>query len=229
MSPIGRPHNPAATSGPASRPGPLDEAPATEADQPDAPPAVETAEGGEEPFIAAAPGGADHAGAESAEAGSDEPVPDEPPSAESSASLDGVAGELAAVRAERDEYLELARAKQAELENFRKQVMKRQADHLQQAAADIVTKLLPVLDALDNGVSHGDESLVPVRAQLLGVLEKDGLRRVDPAGFPFDPNEHEAVAHEPGDGGEATVAETLRAGYWWNGRLLRAAMVRVRG
>ena len=226
MSPIGRPHNPAATAGAGARPGPLDEAPATEAGQPDAPLPAEREEGGDEPVGAPAPASADEPGPE---AGAGEPVPDEPGSGHSSAARDDVADELAAVRAERDDYLQLARAKQAELENFRKQVMKRQADHLQQAAADLVTKLLPVLDALDNGVSHGDESLAPVRAQLLGVLEKEGLRRVDPVGSPFDPNEHEAVTHEPGDGGEATVAETLRAGYWWNGRLLRAAMVRVRG
>lgn len=221
MSPIGRPHNPAATSAPGSRPAPVDEAPVTDAGDEDAPPSDNKSEGGAEP-----PAGPEHA---NAEAGTGEPVPDEAAPEQSTALPDDVVGELTAVRAERDEYLELARAKQAELENFRKQVMKRQADHLQQAAADLVTKLLPVLDALDNGVSHGDESLVPVRAQLLGVLEKEGLRRVDPVGSSFDPNEHEAVAHEPGDGGETTVAETLRAGYWWNGRLLRAAMVRVRG
>ncbi len=58
---------------------------------------------------------------------------------------------------------------------------------------------------------------------------KQGLARIEPTGEPFDPNEHDAVAHEPGDGDEPNVAETLRAGYRWNGRLLRAAMVRVRG
>jgi molecular chaperone GrpE len=67
-----------------------------------------------------------------------------------------------------------------------------------------------------------------MRAQLLGVLEKEGLTRLDPTGEPFDPNEHEAVAHEPGDGGEPVVAESLRAGYRWQGHLLRPVMVRVR-
>jgi molecular chaperone GrpE len=106
--------------------------------------------------------------------------------------------------------------------------MKQQADHLAQAAASLVEKLLPVLDALDAGVAHGDGSVEPMRAQLLGVLEKEGLHRIDPAGSSFDPNEHEAVASEDGDGDEPTVAETFRAGYRWNGRLLRPAMVRVR-
>jgi molecular chaperone GrpE (heat shock protein) len=38
----------------------------------------------------------------------------------------------------------------------------------------------------------------------------------------------EAVLHEPGDG-EPVVSEVLRSGYTWQGRVLRAAMVKVRG
>jgi molecular chaperone GrpE len=222
MTPIGRPHNPGAGPGTGQW-----RIPPEEADRPDPAPAAEAEAEGAAPVDTSAP---------PAPAPADESAPaGEAPAADVAAGepapepVGDVAAELATVRAERDDYLELARAKQAELENFRKQVMKRQADQLQQAAADLVAKLLPVLDALDNGVGHGDESLVPVRGQLLGLLEKEGLRRVDPAGTLFDPNEHDAVAHEEGDGAAATVAETLRAGYWWNGRLLRPAMVRVRG
>lgn len=235
MSPIGRPHDPAGVPGTGQRPIPRHR---SQAGEPDAAPPAEQADGGAAP--AAGPGTSQPPPDTAEAAAGDEPTSPEAgpeqPFAPGQASDDPVAPptdelaqELATVRAERDQYLELARAKQAELENFRKQVTKRQADHLQQAAADLVNKLLPVLDALDNGVGHGDESLVPVRTQLLAVLEKDGLRRVQPDDAPFDPNEHDAVAHEPGEGGEVTVAETLRAGYWWNGRLLRPAMVRVRG
>ncbi|MDQ3147844.1 MAG: nucleotide exchange factor GrpE [Actinomycetota bacterium] len=145
-----------------------------------------------------------------------------------SPTLEGILGDLEAMITERDEYLALAQAKQAEFENYKKRVMKQQAEHLVNAATGLVDKLLPVLDAFDAGVRHGDESLGPLRAQLLGVLEKEGLSRIEPTGEPFDPTEHEAVAHEPGEG-EPVVAETLRAGYLWNGRLRRAAMVRVKG
>lgn len=207
MSPIGRPHDPGGLGAPHGGEPPPGEQPAeTEAPEvlpdPEAPdaPAPDTGE---------VPGR----------------VPDSPPEP----SVEELVEELEAVILQRDEYLELARAKQADFENFRKQSAKRQMDLTEQAAAGLVKSLLPVLDALDNGVGHGDESLVPVRSQLLGVLEKEGLVRVDPADDVFDPNEHDAVAHEPGEGGEATVAETLRAGYRWNGRLLRPAMVRVRG
>jgi molecular chaperone GrpE len=47
----------------------------------------------------------------------------------------------------------------------------------------------------------------------------------------FDPNCHEAVLHEPAsdDDEEPTVSETLRTGYAWKGKVLRPAMVKVRG
>ncbi|MDQ6839835.1 MAG: nucleotide exchange factor GrpE, partial [Actinomycetota bacterium] len=60
------------------------------------------------------------------------------------------------------------------------------------------------------------------------VLAREGLERIDPDREPFDPTVHDAVAHEPGDGGQE-VAEVLRAGYRWRGRVLRPAMVKVRG
>lgn len=159
--------------------------------------------------------------------------PDEPeaPAAgeqQETPSVEDLLNALEAVTAERDQYLALAQGKQAEFENFRKRVMKQQADDVARAASGLIETLLPVLDAFDYGIGHGDESLPPLRAQLLGVLEREGLERIDPAGESFDPNEHDAVAHEPGDGGEPLVAETLRAGYRWKGHLLRPAMVRVR-
>jgi molecular chaperone GrpE len=97
-----------------------------------------------------------------------------------------------------------------------------------QAAADLVRELLPVLDACDAAVAAGHGDVEPVRAQLLGTLEKHGLSTVAEAGVSFDPHVHEAVLHEEGDG-EPVVAEVLRTGYLWNDRVVRAAMVKVRG
>jgi molecular chaperone GrpE len=171
----------------------------------------------------------DEARAAEEHAGTDVPAAEEVEAEDSEVpSVEGLVADLERVVGERDSYLALAQSKQAEFENYKKRVMKQQADHLAHAAAGLVEKLLPVLDAFDAGVSHGDESVAPMRAQLLGVLEKEGLHRIDPVGEPFDPNEQEAVASEDADGGDPTVAETFRAGYRWNGRLLRPAMVRVR-
>jgi molecular chaperone GrpE len=61
---------------------------------------------------------------------------------------------------------------------------------------------------------------------LLGVLEKAGLSRVEAEGKPFDPNVHEAVMQEEGEG-DPVVADVLRTGYTLKGRVLRPAMVKV--
>jgi molecular chaperone GrpE len=53
-----------------------------------------------------------------------------------------------------------------------------------------------------------------------------------PAGEAFDPNLHEAVQHEAGDDEtehQPTVSEVFRSGYTWKGRVLRPAMVKVKG
>ncbi|MBO0747789.1 MAG: nucleotide exchange factor GrpE [Acidimicrobiaceae bacterium] len=138
--------------------------------------------------------------------------------------------EATSVEAERDQYLDSLRRLQADFENYRKRVARQQADIYERANEALVVKLLPVLDTADLAVAHasGDE-VVQLRGSLLDVLGKAGLERIDPEGGPFDPNLHDAVAHEPGEGGEQEVAEVLRAGYRWNGRVLRPAMVKVRG
>jgi len=70
----------------------------------------------------------------------------------------------------------------------------------------------------------------PVRNALMGALTKQGLERLDGQDEAFDPELHDAVMHEPSDDGDGpVVAEVMRAGYRWKGRVIRPAMVRVRG
>ena len=85
-----------------------------------------------------------------------------------------------------------------------------------------------MLDAAEAAyVQHPDE-VGPLFNLMLDELRKHGLEPIDLLDKPFDPNLADAVAHEPGDGGETVVAEVLRSGYLWNGRTLRPAMVRTR-
>ncbi len=138
---------------------------------------------------------------------------------------------LAATEKERDEYLDSLRRLQADFENFRKRVTRQQVEAQERAGEDLAVKLLPVLDTIDLARQHGEgEAIAPLASSLVEVLVKAGLERLDPVGAPFDPNEHEAVSHEPSDdGGEPVVSGLMRAGYRWKGRLVRAAMVTVKG
>jgi len=132
---------------------------------------------------------------------------------------------------ERDDYLDSLRRNQADFENYRKRVAKQSADDAWRAAESLVDKLLPVLDACDGAIQHGAAEVEPIFASLLGTLEREGLARIDPAGEAFDPNQHEAVLHDPaGEDDDGTVvSDVLRPGYSWKGRIVRPAMVKVRG
>jgi molecular chaperone GrpE len=144
----------------------------------------------------------------------------------------GVLDVLSTTERERDEYLDALMRLQADFENYKKRMMRQQTDVFERAGEDLVVKLLPVLDAVDLANQHGEgEAIAPVVSVLTDALSKEGLERLDPVGEKFDPNEHEAVAHEPGEGGPdgPVVAGLMRAGYRWKGRLVRPAMVSVRG
>ena len=169
--------------------------------------------------------------------------------------IDGeVVDPLAAVTAQRDEYLDSLRRLQAEFENYRKRVAKQQSEQAVRATVSLVNKLLPVLDALDLAAAHSGDAesddaraLVAASSLLNGALEKEGLERINPVGQPFDPNAHEAVGHLPAgakpdtepDTDEASdeapapegpvVGQVMRAGYRFKGTVVRPAMVMVHG
>ena len=130
---------------------------------------------------------------------------------------------------ERDEYRDALLRVKADFENYKKRVAKDQTAMVERAAEKLVSDLLPVLDACEAALGHGAEDVEPIFKSLLDILEKGGLEPMVPEGQPFDPNLHEAVVHEPSDDDEITVLESLRRGYLWNGRVVRPAMVKVKG
>ncbi len=147
------------------------------------------------------------------------------------ASVEELIVALEKTTAERDEYLDVLRRSQADFENYRKRSIKQVDEASERGAEFLVDKLLPVLDACDGAISHGAADVEPIYAALLGTLEKEGLGRVAPVGEAFDPNVHEAVLHEPAadDQDGTVVSDVLRPGYLWKGRVVRPAMVKVRG
>ena len=137
---------------------------------------------------------------------------------------------------ERDELLDTAAAVQADFENYRKRVLREQTALVERATEGLVEQLLPVLDSFELALAQPRRRRPTTRRcarasssctpSCVGVLERAGLERIDADGAPFDPNEHEAVLQDDGDG-EPHVGETLRTGYRLKGRVLRPAMVKV--
>lgn len=140
-----------------------------------------------------------------------------------------VAHDVDALLAERDSFKDIALRLQADFDNYRKRVATQQAIDIQSATGKMAEELLPVLDACEAAFLQHPAEVEPLFNLLLGQLKKLGLETMNLDGQPFDPNLAEAVLHEPGDGGEPVVSEVLRSGYTWKGKVLRAAMVKVRG
>lgn len=130
----------------------------------------------------------------------------------------------------RDEVLRT----RADMDNLRKRLTREMDSARRLAGERIFTELLPVLDSLEQGLAAisepgpAREGLELTQRQLLGVLEKQSLQAIDPAGQPFDPAEHQAISMQPGAGqAENTVLAVLQKGYRLHDRVLRPAMVVV--
>jgi molecular chaperone GrpE len=140
-----------------------------------------------------------------------------------------VAVDLHALLAERDQYKDIALRLQADFENYRKRVTAQQSDEVDRATGRLVESLLPVLDACEAAFTHGVDGVEPIWSALIGTLQRQGLEAMDLLDKPFDPADAEAVVHESGDESAPVVAEVMRTGYRWKSKVLRAAMVKVRG
>ncbi len=128
-------------------------------------------------------------------------------------------------------YLRLA----ADFQNFKKRVEKEKSDIYAYANEKIAVELLNVIDNFERALDHasdGNESyaegMSKIFKQLSGVLEKSGVKEIQSAGEPFDPNFHHAVMTESSSEYESgTVTSVLQKGYTLNGKVIRAAMVKV--
>jgi molecular chaperone GrpE len=167
----------------------------------------------------------------------DGPTPD--PAAQDPADAEAEAAQLEkdldAFQRERDELLDTTRRLQADFENYRKRVLREQTALVERATEGLLEQLLPVLDSFELAVHNlqaGDvdekvrKGIELAFAELVGVLERAGLERIDAHGAVFDPNQHEAVMQDEGDG-EPHVGDVLRTGWRLSGRVLRPAMVKV--
>ncbi len=159
------------------------------------------------------------------------PVEEEPEPDEASASDDP----LAALAAERDEYLALAQRIQADFENYRKRAARDQERLVAHAHERLVRELLPILDDLERALEaaerHEEAQLVEgvrlVEQALRGALRKEGLSEIETDGA-FDPHVHEALLAQASDGAEpGSVLEVVQRGYRLGDKVVRPARVIV--
>ena len=132
----------------------------------------------------------------------------------------------------KDKYLRLA----ADFDNFKKRTRQEQLETIQHASSELISRLLPVLDDLQNVLDHkpagDDESWVKGLELSVRKLEESlgthGLQPIESVGARFDPKMHEAVGHEESaDQPEDMVVSELRRGYRIRDRVVRPALVKV--
>jgi molecular chaperone GrpE len=155
-----------------------------------------------------------------------EPAPGSAPGAPETAADEEVA-DLKKQLAERT--LDLQRL-QAEYSNYRKRVERDRVMVREQALANVLTELLPVLDDIGRARDHDELNggFKQVAEGLEGIAGKLGLQSFGSPGEPFDPNIHEALMHSySADVTEPTAVQILQPGYGIGERILRPARVAV--
>ncbi len=135
------------------------------------------------------------------------------------------------------EYLDNWRRAAADLANYRKRMERESSEITRAANADLIRRLLPILDDFDRafqtvpadlrGLTWVDGIMLIFR-KMQAVLEAEGLKPIEALGKPFDPHLHEAVVHEETDKYEdGLVIGELQKGYMLNDRVLRPTLVKV--
>jgi molecular chaperone GrpE len=156
---------------------------------------------------------------------------------DTAARLAALEAELAAAREEarqdRDRWLR----ERADLENVKKRAARERAETIKFANEQVLRDLLPIVDNLERAIEHarsgGDgqpltEGVALILKSLLDVLDRHGVTRIAAKGTPFDPSQHEAMAHVESEAHEPNVVvEEHQPGYRLNERLLRPALVSV--
>jgi len=126
-----------------------------------------------------------------------------------------------------DEWQDQLLRCRAEMDNTLKRVAREKEALSRYAAENLIVKLLPVLDSLDQAVKH-DEGLEKIRQQFLAVLQGEGLTPIEAVGEKFDPYKHEALMMlESDEYEEGTVVEEVLRGYCLNSKVIRFSKVLV--
>lgn len=126
----------------------------------------------------------------------------------------------------------------AEFENFRKRTNKERLDIINNANADLLKDLIPVIDDFERAITNneGSEDVVAIKEgfsliynKYKGILQTKGLKQMDSKGEVFDPEVHEAVANMPTEDKKlkGKIIDDLEKGYFLNEKVLRYAKVVV--
>jgi molecular chaperone GrpE len=160
----------------------------------------------------------------------------ESPAATDTVDAAGGQSPLDALRREKDALQDRLLRTAAEFDNYRKRVDRDRRDQADNAIADALEDLFPIMDNLERALQAPPAADVDayrkgvelIHRQMADLLRKRGVKAIEAVGADFDPNYHQAVVQEvSADHRDGEVMEELRRGYMLGERLLRPAMVKV--
>ena len=144
---------------------------------------------------------------------------------------------MAGLQADLDRFRDLALRSQADFENYKKRAAREKEDAIKYANSSLLERLVTIIDNFELGLeaARGESERSPIYSgmtlvlkQLNDFLAENGLKSIEAEGKQFDPNLHEAIAHEPSkEFPEGTVIRQTRRGYRLKDRLLRPSSVVV--
>jgi molecular chaperone GrpE len=144
---------------------------------------------------------------------------------------------MAGLQGDLDRFRDLALRSQADFENYKKRSAREKEEAIKYANSSLLERLVGIIDNFELGLAAAKEQgadspiysgMVLVQKQLNDLLAENGLQPIEAEGKTFDPNMHEAIAHEPSDRvPEESVVRQTRRGYRLKDRLLRPAKVVV--
>ena len=150
--------------------------------------------------------------------------------------IEALERELSETKAKSEEHLYNWQRSAADFSNYKRRTEDERSLLGQFSTAALVSRLLAVLDdfdrALDSVPSDAHDSWIEgvqlVERKLRGVLESEGVTPIEAVGQIFDPNLHEAVAHEEtAEHADNEVIGEVQRGYRLHDRVLRPSLVRV--
>ena len=145
--------------------------------------------------------------------------------------------QLAESGAKAEQYFDNLLRLQAEFENYKKRSSKEKEQYLKFATEGLIYELIGVLDnferAFDSAHKMNDfkslhQGVEMILKQIHALLKKNGVKKIDCLGKPFDPTTQEAIAHaETNEHPENTVIEEVQKGYLLGEKIIRPAVVKV--
>lgn len=145
--------------------------------------------------------------------------------------------EIASMQADLDRFRDLAMRSQADFENYKKRCAREKDEAIKYANKGLLEKLVSIVDHFELGLeaARGEGEKSPIYSgmslvlkQLQDLLTENGLQPIEAVGQKFDPNLHEAIAHQPSaQVPEEHVISQSRRGYRFKDRLLRPSAVVV--